>query len=497
NVISLYNQEYITIEGLEITNLDAKYNTDFGLNKSDNKEKILRAVNVSARDYGVVHNVILKDLYIHDINGNLNSKWNGGIFFDVKATKDGDQIKGIPTKYDNVLIENCEFENVDRSAIKLVSSDWSNQSLTNNPNMPLNWYPSTNVVVRNNKISKVGGDGITVRDTDHALIEYNVVGDARYQNTGYNAGIWPFQASNTVVQYNEVYRTHGVQDGQGLDCDHLSSYTVMQYNYSHDNEGGFMLVMNGFPHTAPTIRYNISQNDKDKTIEFSRGTPAGTMFYNNTIYSDSLLSGRGGIIDLPNTKAGTGNRDVYFFNNLFYYPEGQSMYVMKSDAPKNLDKFHFYNNAYFGGIAVPAEEEYAIVENPYLRAVGTGPTDNLTGIANTGKNLFGQLDGYLPTENSSLIGKGINLVEAIKYFSGNHLTDDEIFVGDSFKHTLSPIELFELSKNIDSIQCAATTYPQIDGVIYTTDFFGTPVPTDGSITIGAAEFIKNSSKHEE
>lgn len=45
----------------------------------------------------------------------------------------------------------------------------------------------------------------------------------------------------------------------------------MQYNYSHNNEGGFMLIMNGFPHTRPIIRYNISQNDNDKHLSFLEG----------------------------------------------------------------------------------------------------------------------------------------------------------------------------------------------------------------------------------
>ena len=42
NVISLYNQQYIHINRLEITNLDQKYNQNFELNGSNNQEKALR-----------------------------------------------------------------------------------------------------------------------------------------------------------------------------------------------------------------------------------------------------------------------------------------------------------------------------------------------------------------------------------------------------------------------------------------------------------------------
>ena len=342
-------------------------------------------------------------------------------------------------------------------------------------------------MVRSNSLSQIGGDGITVRDTEGALIEYNIAKDCRYQNTGYNAGIWPFQASNTVVQYNEVYRTHGVQDGQGFDCDHLSMYTVMQYNYSHDNEGGFMLIMNGFPHTAPTIRYNISQNDKDKTFEFARGTPAGTMIYNNTIYSDSVLTGRGGVFDMANTRAGTGNREVFAFNNIFYYPEGQAFYCGEINNIK--EKINLYNNAYYGGITPPEEEIKAIIEDPKLVRVGSGPSENTTDIPVTGEHLKGELDGYLLQEDSPLIEAGVTIEDVLEEYSGIQ-TD---------RRSLSPVEIHEQAKLGDSIDFVADKYlPEITGVKYKTDFFGTELPGEGQKpSIGAAEFTLEEPKSEE
>lgn len=44
SVIKLYNQEYITIENLEITNLDPNFSTSFELNSNNNRSKILRGV---------------------------------------------------------------------------------------------------------------------------------------------------------------------------------------------------------------------------------------------------------------------------------------------------------------------------------------------------------------------------------------------------------------------------------------------------------------------
>ncbi|HEM2926350.1 TPA: cell surface protein, partial [Streptococcus suis] len=423
------------------------------------------------------HDINIRNLYIHDINGNLSSKWNGGIFFDVYGTT-------IPTKYDGILIENNYLERVDRSGIKLVGSTWANQNLKNNKNVPLNWYPSTNVVVRGNRIEKAGGDSLTVRDTDGALIEYNISADARYQNTGYNAGIWPFQASNTVIQYNESFRTHGVQDGQGLDLDHISNNSVMQYNYSHDNEGGFMLIMNWYEQTSPTVRYNISQNDKDKIFELARGGAQGTAIYNNTIYSDSKLTGRAGVIDMPSTSGGTGVKDIFLFNNIFYFVDGEKMLVEASDAGKYKDNIHFYNNAYVG-VEVPNDPR-AITEGIELNGIGTGPIDNKSMIANTGKYLTGQLDGYKIPFNSVLANSGVSKEDAITYFYEKLGIQQQIDFIENGSLNMSPIEAFSLARQTNSIDAIARSYPKIDGVNYDIDFFGESILTD-NLSIGAAQ----------
>lgn len=490
NVVAIHNQEHITVSGLEITNLAPQFDSGFGLNTSNNREKNLRAVNVSARDFAVLRGISITDLFIHDINGNLNSKWNGGIFFNVAGSVVNGEILGVPTKFDDVLIAGNKFERVDRSGIKLVDSVWANQSLTNSPSTPLNWYPSTNVLVRDNQFRHVGGDAITVRDTDGTLVEYNLVRHARFQNTGYNAGIWPFQTTNSVIQYNEVSNTHGVQDGQGLDLDHVSAYSVMQYNYSHNNEGGFMLIMNGFPHTAPTVRYNISQNDADKTFEFARGTAAGTMIHNNTIYSATTLQGpRGGVLDLANSGAGTGNREVFIFNNVFHYPAGQTFYVGEAATMKTKAKL--FNNAYDGGMSIPEEEERAITGELGLPGVGTAPEDNSSSTTPlTGDNAAQHFDGYAPTESSVLRNAGLSLEEVVAHFGGT-VTD---------RSDMSPTQVHALALQAPSIDfVAGHNMPTTNGVRYDVDFLGNPIPGGAAsaataeaaegLTVGAIQYL--------
>lgn len=483
NVVSLFNQEYITLSQLEITNTDPAFKSDFTQNGSNNSKKALRAINVSAKDFGVVSGITIRDCYIHDVNGNINLKWNGGIFFDVQVTVDPatPTLVGVPTKYDNVLIENCTFINVDRSGIKLVSSGWCNQWLGNDKTKPINWYPSTNVVVRNNYMEKIGGDGITTRDTDGALVEYNLVKDCRYQNTGYNVGIWPFQAANTVIQYNEAYNTHSTTDGQGLDCDHASAYSLMQYNYSHNNEGGFMLIMGGYPHTAPTVRYNISQNDRDKTFEFAQGLPMGTMIYNNTFYSGTPVSR--GIFFLSNTAIGRGINDFYAFNNLFIYPQGQTIYGNMVTELKAHAKL--YNNGYVG-LTAPAEEEKAITASDAAEVLvnaGSGPETNATKVPVNGKS--DALAGYQLKAGSPMIDQGITLAQAIEHFGGAGF---QVFDGRS----LSPnaLETQYYGKGESSLKYVmGENFPRVSGVDYTLDFFGNPNLQGEHPDIGAAEAL--------
>ena len=58
------------------------------------------------------------------------------------------------------------------------------------------------------------------------------------------AGIWPWSCDNTTIQFNEVYGHKAPWDAQGFDADYNCNNTIIQYNYSHDNYGGLVLVCN-------------------------------------------------------------------------------------------------------------------------------------------------------------------------------------------------------------------------------------------------------------
>jgi hypothetical protein len=84
----------------------------------------------------------------------------------------------------------------------------------------------------------------------------------------------------------------GDTDATGFDSDYCCRRSVFQYNYSHDNEYGFMVVCsqppNGF-NDGTIVRYNISQNDGGNVFRFT-GNITNTEVYNNTIYVGAKMT---------------------------------------------------------------------------------------------------------------------------------------------------------------------------------------------------------------
>ena len=376
--VLLKNQEYWEINNLEITN-------------HGNGVRVRRGVHVDALNYGEMHHIYLRSLTIHDVNGTDKSKVNGGISYTAEGGSKS-------SRFVDLRIENNRIYHVDRSGI----FGWSNHWLRSK------WYPSLGVVVRNNRVDDVGGDGIVVVATDGALIENNVVSRANQRSAGYNIGIWPWSADNTVVQYNEVYGTRGQRDGEGFDSDWNSRNTIIQYNYSHDNEGGFVLICNeggmdarlSIGNTGTIVRYNISQNDHHRGINLA-GPVANSQIYNNTIYVNK--NDKVHLILYSNWKGWSA--DTYLANNIFYvHGEGQFSYARS----RNKDGAHvtspgsgqstrnvFDANIYYG--IPPADDPHKLIIDPRLANPGTAAKGRQTTV------------GYLPLADSPAINSALSV----------------------------------------------------------------------------------------
>jgi hypothetical protein len=351
DAILLKNQEYWEIRNLEVTN-------------TGESRALRRGVHVAAENAGDLHHIYLQNLIVHDVNGSFKEKANGGIHY----TSVGDMK---PSRFIDLRIENNRIYHVDRSGIFGWSTHWIRSK----------WYPSLGVIIRNNVLDDIGGDGIVNVATDGALVEHNVVSHASQRSQDYNVGIWPWSSDNTIIQYNEVYGTKGQHDAEGFDSDWNSRNTIIQYNYSHDNEGGFLLICNEGSQTPETsagntgtiVRYNVSQNDHHRAIKLS-GPVKNTLIYNNTIYV-----GKDDSVDLILHTDWTGwASDTYIYNNIFYV-EGKGQfgygvsgnedgsYVSAPGPGKSSNNVYDYN-LYYG--VNRADDAHAITADPLLVAPG-------------------------------------------------------------------------------------------------------------------------------
>ncbi|WP_329123139.1 hypothetical protein [Streptomyces sp. NBC_01465] len=263
----LKNTQWVEARDLEITNSGSP-----GTNK--------RGVRVQLEDYGTGTHYRLTGLDIHDIRGDdaKGTAGSAGILFSVTGSAK-------PTKFDDVVVAENTVSSVDREGIYF-GSTWNNRPVHGDydPNGPA-YLPSTRVVVRSNTLKDLAGDGIVITATDGTLVEHNRLDGFQRRSSGYNAGMWPWNADNTVFQYNEVSGGETTRDGMAYDVDEGTFGTVFQYNVSHDNAGGFFLVCTATGTLGDAvIRYNVSRNDHYRGIETCSGSFDGVRAYNNTVY---------------------------------------------------------------------------------------------------------------------------------------------------------------------------------------------------------------------
>jgi hypothetical protein len=261
NVLELVNVHDVEVRHLEITN-------------QGSAPGVRRGVLIAAADFGTARHIVVGDLYIHDVNGTNQRKDTGGILFRTTGAR-------TPSRFDGLTIERNILWKVDRSAIAGESSEFARSR----------WFPSLHVVIRDNYADDIGGDGIVPWATDGALIEGNVVVRGNQRANTYNAGIWPWSTDNSLFVLNEAAWVHGTMDGEGFDSDFNSRNTRFAYNYSHDNDGGFMLICTpgrrdpseNIGNTGTVIEYNISRNDHTRTFNLS-GADETTVAH-NAIYT--------------------------------------------------------------------------------------------------------------------------------------------------------------------------------------------------------------------
>lgn len=378
--IRLFNQEYWIIQNIEVHNNAQTFGSRWGIYVYSNDSSLKRSIHIK--------NTVVKNVYASNIRkegDTIPSFYKvGGIYIKVEE----------PGRMDDVLLENNLVEDIVGIGISFWGeNEWKGGGM--------NWDNlSTNVVVRNNAVRRTGADGIIVLGTDNVLIEHNFVdgagelgshgdvpGKPNMNGTDFIAGIWPTRHRNGLVQYNEVCNTRRFfGDGQAFDNDMLvQGSTIFQYNYSHNNEGGFFLdcCSPEETNTGTIIRYNISQNDGK--IEFILSQKGQATFYNNVFFTEDSLFIK-------------GKSSLEFYNNIF----------ITKGAVWNDNKY--LNNCYSGGAIPPPNDSIYVAADPELMSPGSGGY----GLETT--------DGYKLNTNSPCKHKGLLLKNHPAYdFWGNKI----------------------------------------------------------------------------
>lgn len=399
----LKNVEYWEVRNLEITNTGKE------------RQAGRRGVIVAAEDFGDCHHIILDSLEIHHVNGSLVKKAGGGSA--IIWQNHGDSIK---TRFINLQITNCYLHHCERNGIN--SRGYTNREF---------WHPSLGVVIRNNLLEQIPGDGIVPIGCDGAIVEYNIMRDCP-DMLGIDdaaAGIWPWSSDNTIIQFNEVSGHKAQWDGQGFDSDWNCQNTIIQYNYSHDNYGGFLLVCNngekiGKPNNIGTkntiVRYNVSVNDGIRPKKTRRsehfspimhisGPCEGTKIYNNIFIVPEKTSPDidRTIVEMDNW-GGPWPKDTWFANNIFMV-EGKSDFFWGK-----AENTTFTNNCFYDEIGNLPHDPNAIYEEPGFvneKARGDG---------------FEVLKNFMLKKESPLIKKGVIIGEEnMKDIFGNNVPTDQ------------------------------------------------------------------------
>ena len=442
--ILIEDTEYIEINGLELTNnrkTDKVPETDSNGNvRAYNDAYAMDRTGVAgvAKDNGTVDHIVLNDLYIHDVTGNVYNKHmtNGGIYF-IMEKPTNEATTGV-ARYNDVQIKNCYLDTVNRWGIAVgYTYQWGRFTNASLSDEVMSTYGASKVVIENNYLNNVGGDAITTMYCDNPLIQYNVSENAAKQinETDYSqqqprldangnetgkqgvnagrvaAGIWPWKCKNAIFQYNECFATlnasSGNGDGQPWDADYGDG-TNYQYNYSHGNTASTIMFC-GPESINNTFRYNISQNEDMGPLD-PAGNTGNCQVYNNTFYI------KAGLNTIWHRSHGNGG-PVTAENNIFYFA-GSTPATVSNWNPSNNKVFD--NNLYYNVSNYPTDANAVKVSagTAVLVDAGSGPNSVAADKAarrHEDPTATTEFDGYKLAANSPAINAGKVVVDRNGY----------------------------------------------------------------------------------
>ena len=394
NAIYFYNQQYWTVDGVEITNNAGSGSSNLG---------DYRGIGIQAQDIGQVNGYTIQNCYIHDVTGEVkwvsgstannapgitfNTGWDaskktGGIVFWITTANN------TKTWFNNVLIQDNQIVNCSMIGVTLKqwvgTVNWGLRASASDTN----WTPHTNVTIKNNYFTQngtaYGCDAIYPTNVKGCTIENNVVAGCG------TCAIEMVYNDSVVVADNEVYnvtKKAGGGDANGIDPDHGTTNITIENNYSHDNQlnGILLFQVDGFG--SSVVRYNILQNNKGESLWCFSGAHSHSDVYNNVIYTNTSSHAM---------VSGGANGGTFTLSNNIFDSTGTGITFAGGSITYNSNCYHA------AGFTAPADGN-AVIADPRMVNPGAGGSGGTGGTANN------TLTGYQLQSTSPCIGAGISI----------------------------------------------------------------------------------------
>ncbi|MEN8248644.1 MAG: right-handed parallel beta-helix repeat-containing protein [Bacteroidota bacterium] len=359
--IRILNSSYTEVNGFEVTNM------------GDSIQGGRYGVLMHADNEGEIYQSVLRNIDVHSVNGDPIKKngGGGGIVWKISGE--------IPSRFVDAVIEGCHVYDCVRNGI-VSKSAYAGKKYQGKKE-----YYSQGMKIRNNLIERIPGDGIIIQGCDSALVEYNTCRDFTDDlpdvDKNAAAGIWPWNSLNTIIQYNEVSGHKASWDGQGFDSDWNCDGTIIQYNYSHDNAGGFILICSngksGYNNNT-TVRYNISVNDGYRTWGRGEnfcpsihigGNVRNTRIYNNTIYTRLKPESTDKKFIVARNWGGWAD-STFVYNNIFFAADTTDFDMGKS-------RNNYFSNNFYSANTILPDDISPVTGDPWFANPGFDNKDVL------------------------------------------------------------------------------------------------------------------------
>ena len=397
--ILLFNDEYYVVSGLELTNQASHVNSSTGVTKKLGGFGGCENSWGSGRDarFGIkvvasnrsLNQFTFSDLAIHDIFPTPDTPDGDGTSCTMQGYNTTLKNQGYGIKFESqsnanannfftisdVVMDNITVSRTGHYGVWVKPRGGSGTAL----------YKHDNIIVRNSSFLNTGGAGFVPTRASNVLVENNVFDgsgsslDPRMYGRG--SGTWPFASDNVVIQNNVLMNAKGALDSYGVHIDYNNTNVLVQYNFSYNNEGGFVSILGANVNSG--YRYNISVADGSRVKGVNGATKNGRIFnvsnycnipggcpstgnfiYNNTVFVPSDIS--------PEIFFIADSGETLLQNNLVY-AEGRGTPIVTQMAQQGVS-YNISNNLYYPAASFSLAQELtvnALYDDPKLALAGS------------------------------------------------------------------------------------------------------------------------------